>query len=136
MKLIKTLTLGAVASAALGTAAPAEAHYRIAGESHACKGLSFMPPGEAGDYGAFRIRTKGISCSTARHIVRVDHRIWLHNQHCGQECDYTGPPMPRWVSCEFTAHPEGHPGHWLGHGDYRCRSKHHPRRRVLVWTAT
>ena len=132
----KAIALAAAVVAVLGVVAPADAHYRIAGKSHACNGVSFMPPGQVGDYGAFRIRTKGISCATARHIVRVDHRIWLHNQRCGQGCEYTGPPMPRWVSCEFQARPEGHQGHWLGHADYRCRSKRHPRRRVVVWTAT
>ena len=133
-KTITVLIAGAAVAVSGAVAAPADAHYRLAGTSKSCGYVNFAPPGtEPTDYGSYVRAKPAVSCGQARFLSRTVSLngsqiwpTWLLNQH-GHES--------RW-RCQRKVAANGHEGFVMPHGDYRCRDPKHPRRRVVVWTAT
>lgn len=87
----------AAAAAFLAAAAPAGAHYGNPGAND-CGFIAFTPQT---DDGASAIRATGVSCRTARRIVKAINR--------GQE-------RPLGFSCKSRGHDAG-----LAHADVRCK---------------
>src|SRR5215218_9129743 len=97
-------------SSSWAAAAPAGAHYDNVG-ARDCGVIVFTPQS---DDGASAIRARGVSCRTARRIVKAVDR---------------GNKSPLGFSCKSRGHD---PANFIAHDDFRCKRGS----RVVTWART
>jgi hypothetical protein len=106
----KLIPFAAAAAILLSAAAPAGAHYTNSGSSY-CGFIVFTPNS---DDAASGIEAKGVSCRTARRMVKAVDR---------------GNARPFGFRCKARAHDDPM---FIAHSDVRCKRG----RRVVTWIRT